>query len=232
MKRQPIWKCGVAAMLFSLTAGGMSGAALAEENTPAQAAAQQEAVKPAGEKPFIAAVHAGHALGMHHPVLQRHFWQLMTAAYAPELAEEWEAALEERKAWEERFAKQVGNVLIYKGSLPQDAKVPAPSAAAEGEAKTYVYHLDDDEAGKAVPVEGPKPAGDVLRIKKFAGTQVEKAELSPEAKRLVQLAEAIEAGDEETIRGLMSALLEDYRQQTAEIKAEWEKIKEREEQAK
>ncbi|MGF7031697.1 hypothetical protein J2T17_002611 [Paenibacillus mucilaginosus] len=234
------WKLGLmkmsaAAMILAGTTGGFSSVS-AEETTAAdevQAAAQGavDAAQAAG-KPMIVRFHAHSTEALNLPAHQRSYWKLLVDKYAPETADSWAAALEERKALEASLPKPepgANRVIKVKGKAPEGAaewsgELPEPTPGMESP-KVLRIHPDGNTPVEPAPADGTTKNVKIFKFHTEPGDGTISTKPSPEAERLIKLGEAVEADDAEAVRALLPQLLEDYRKQTEELKNLAEKLK-------
>ncbi|SDD14846.1 hypothetical protein SAMN02799630_02240 [Paenibacillus sp. UNCCL117] len=240
LKRKMV-QAGMAVMVLTMAAGSVGGAAAAENKTLMKDA---EAVRTAAPAVLQVAATAAPDLLL-NPVHERHYWKLLVGAYAPESAEAWNAALEERKQVQADLpsAGRSATIRLYKAeaaqgksdaeSLPAPLAVSAiPTAKADGleqldmvletapeGALSHRVQIRKLEDGKRIA----EVDGKVIPLEESGA--IMKTELPEEIKRQQQLTEAVEQGDGDKIRELLPQLLEDYRKQTEAIRGAAEKLK-------
>lgn len=235
--QRPLWvRLGMTAAVLALTTGAV-GASAAEAETK-HAGNGASTVEAAG-KPFVVQARSGSGMLLHDDVHQRHYWKLLAAAYAPELSDEWQAALDERKKVEDGFPKAEAGVLKL-----EERVVPSPNGPAAALPDAVLPAIPGDAAVRAIATDERKleiatsEDGLVMRIRlggmsaselgslaAEAGSAATGVKPSEEMQRQMDLRAAVEAGDEAAIRELLPKLLDDYRKQTEALKAHLEELK-------
>jgi len=224
-ERIRMWKtAAVAAALLGVTAANVGGASAAEKtigptrNAPVIRMVET-APNPAKAAPGIVTVRSAASGMLHEPVHQRHYWKLLAAAYAPDLTEEWDAALAERKAAEERLSK--GNPLtvqIPSGEAGAIVEEELGELKREIESGGETFRITFQKSGDAVVLEQGEGAKTfVLPAPTEGAANAEAAKPDPAMQRLDDLAAAVEAEDAKAIAALLPQLLDDYRKQTESL---------------
>ncbi|HZG86675.1 hypothetical protein [Paenibacillus sp.] len=216
------WKtAAVAAALLGATVANVGGASAAEESRgPAKNAPALRTVVPtagpAAEAPGVIAVSSAASGLLHEPVHQRHYWKLLAAAYAPDLTDEWDAALAERKAAEERLSKRKPlTVHIPSGGADAIVEEELGELKGEIESRGEPFRITFRKSGEAIALErGAETRTFVFPAPPEGVKAAETGEPDPAAQRLADLAAAVEAEDAEAITALLPQLLDDYRKQT------------------
>lgn len=224
-------KMSTLAVAAALTTGGFSAFAAEQAQTgeTQEAQASAEAVK---GKLFIYQFHTSDAGLLNNPIHQRNYWKLLVQAYAPESVDAWTNALDERKQLEASFpVTDAGHVITFKGNLPdglemseqRDAEEPQNTLRIQIDKSGNNQHIAKftDPSGNVMAM----PTTDILKLHEESGDATINKEPTPEVQRLTKLNEAVEANDADAIRTLLPQLLEDYRKQTAELKADIERLK-------
>jgi len=225
-ERIRMWKtAAVAAALLGVTAANVGGASAAEKaagpsgNAPVMRMVETKADS-VGAAPGIVMVRSAASGVLHEPAHQRHYWKLLAAAYAPDLTEEWDAALAERKAAEERFSK-IKPLTVQIPSGEADAIVEeelGEQLKGEIESGGEPFRITFRKSGDAVVLEQSEGAKTfVLPAPPEGAANAEAAKPDPVMQRLADLAAAVEAEDAKAISALLPQLLDDYRKQTESL---------------
>ncbi|MGG1555445.1 hypothetical protein [Paenibacillus ferrarius] len=189
------------------------------------------------------AFRAGGFSALSRPALERSYWKLLAATYAPETAADWKKALDDRKEVEAQlpktasFTKAIQAPLLKEGSANEGQALedtvtltPAPESPDSTEAKPVaslpiLTPLPIAEGvtivTRAVPADGASSATltQALPVEGLPADVIMKAEPSEEAIRLQKLAEAVDADDATAIQSLLPQLLQDYIKQTDELRS-------------
>ncbi|WP_426445586.1 hypothetical protein ACP26L_19550 [Paenibacillus sp. S-38] len=230
--KRGLMKVSAAAMILAGTAGGLSSVSAEEASASDDVAASiAGAAKPEG-KPLVIRFQAHGTEAMNLPIHQRSYWKLLVGKYAPESADAWTAALEERKALEaslpglEPGANRVIKVTekAPEGAAEWNGELPEPTPGIESP-KVLRIHPDGNTPVEPAPADGTTKNVKIFKFHTETANGTISTKPSQEAERLIKLGEAVEADDAEAVRALLPQLLEDYRKQTEELKNLAEKIK-------
>ncbi|MGG1518132.1 hypothetical protein ABE504_22130 [Paenibacillus oryzisoli] len=194
------------------------------------------------------AFRAGGLSLLSQPALERNYWKLLAATYAPETAADWTKALGDRKQVEAQLPKTAAFTRVIQAPVLNDdspAAVPAPAPAEGTVTLTPAQVIDPGTATEAKPVAAlPAPPSvqiskgtsaatrvvftdggpsasltQALPVEGLPADVIMKAEPSEEAVRLQKLAEAVDAEDAAAIQSLLPQLLQDYIKQTDELRS-------------
>ncbi|OXM85133.1 hypothetical protein [Paenibacillus rigui] len=227
------WKNTAMAALMLALALGSGGAASAQTADGQQAAAETKSVAAvkAIEGKQAGKVWISHAFGMlGGPVHEQQYIKLLVKAYAPETGKEWAAALEERKSVEQKLAKPI----LITTTASQEQGQPADEKqqlfiSSKPDTLTSVLpeKTDAESVGEAEGTTDPMPDG-TLRMKRIFISKDAKAvepdmvledvtAFPAEVKLNLEFTKAVEAEDAAALKTLLPQLLEQYKQQTAEL---------------
>ncbi|RTE09463.1 hypothetical protein [Paenibacillus whitsoniae] len=187
------------------------------------------------------AFRAGGFSVLSQPALERSYWKLLAATYAPETAADWKKALDDRKQVEAQlpktatFTKAIPAPLLKEGSNIEGQALddtvtltPAPESPDSAEAKPVdslpiLSPLPIAEGvtivTRAIPADEASSLTQALPVEGLPADVIMKAEPSEEAIRLQKLAEAVDADDATAIQSLLPQLLQDYIKQTDELRS-------------
>ncbi|NHN31006.1 hypothetical protein [Paenibacillus agricola] len=223
-------------LLLSLTMGLAGSAAAADDQTDSVPKADQTMTVPTTMKvslgtSTLGGVFMAHPAGfglLGNPVHERNYLKMLVKAYAPDSEQAWSNAFTERKQAAEQFSKTI-TIRTYPAlpsgeatsseatqiiaAKPVDGEFAVKEIQA-GDQKAHVTFINKEHATLKIsqnnPVGSPLQDGIINEMSAMA----KETSTSPQAKLQGDFSKAVDAGDAASIKELLPALLEDYKQTT------------------
>lgn len=229
------WKNTTMAALMLTLALGSGGAAFAQTTDGQQSDKVEmkvvEAVKTTEAK-AAGMMSIAPAMGMgllSNPVHEQQYIKMLVKAYAPETEQQWTDAIQERKQVEQKLTKPM---MLIKMAAAKDGQSSDEAQAITDAVKmeaVFAVPAEKLEAAKEGAAEGgqDQPAKTVIAKRVILPNKSEAANvimtkdmnvLTAGLKLQNDIAQAVEAGDGAQMKELLPQLLEQYKEQTAQLK--------------